>query len=150
MTATEAAEALVAWASATCEDLNSAYDYDPQRISAALPVATAAVESEAVVRSDPTLGIEVADLGIEQAGVHTMRSTLALLVDPSDDEAAARQLEGFVADLAAALKADTTLGERVTACAPYWSASYEPPFLEFDDGTKARVAYLTVTLAELA
>ncbi len=149
MNATEAAAALSEWASDTCDGLNNAYNHDPATISHALPIATAGVTTEAVVRSDPTLGIAITDLGIEQANVHVLRSTILLIVDETPGEEAAQELEGFVAELAAALKSDETLGGRVTAASPFWSASYEPPFIEFDDATKGRVAYFSLAIAEL-
>jgi hypothetical protein len=147
--ATEVAAALSEWASETCADLNNAYNHDPKTISHALPIATAGVTNEAVVQSDPTLGIAIADLGIQQASLHVLRSTILLIVDETPGEEAAQQLEGFVAEMAAALKVDETLGGRVPGASPFWSATYEPPFIEFDDTIKGRAAYFSLVVAEL-
>ena len=154
MDATEAAKALTEWAAATCPDLNNAYDYDPSSIQHALPVAVAGISDEEDTASEPRLGIEVSDVGIEQAALHVMRFTIELLVKDTPADAAAEQLEGFVGSLAAALRAERdtgeiTLGGRVQAASPFWQASYEPPFVEFDDGTKARRASFSLALAEL-
>lgn len=155
MDATEAAKALTAWAAEVCPDLNNAYDHDVNRIQHALPVALAAIGDEEDTSSEPRLGIEVSDVGLEQATLHVMRFTLELLVsDVPADAAAAEQLEGFVAALAGAIRAERdtgeiTLGGRVEAASPFWQASYEPPFVEFDDGTKARRASFSLALAEL-
>src|SRR5262249_18784102 len=138
------------WATKTCPTLTNAYDHDPSRIAHALPVAAAGVESEVMTKNDPTLGIAVVDVGLEQADVHVIRSTLLLLTHDEPADAVTAELEGSVAALAASLKADDTLGGRFPAVSRYWSANYEPPFMEFDDATKARVASFTVTIAELA
>jgi hypothetical protein len=147
--ATEVAKAVAAWASDTCEDLNNAYEYDPAKISHALPVAIAGVTAENVTSSDPTLGIPFAALGIDQATLHILRVDMMLMVEQTPTDAAAEQLEGFVRDLAASLAADPTLGDRVSAASPYWGASYEPPFLKFDDGTEGRAATFSLAVAEL-
>jgi hypothetical protein len=147
--ATQAAEAIAAWAADTCDALNNVYEYDTARIAAALPVAIAAVGSEHTTSSDPTLGIPVATLGLDQATLHVLRIDLALLVTPTDDDTAAKQLEGFVRDLRDDLLVDPTLGGRVSAASPYWQASYEPPFLKFDDSTEARAATFSLAVAEL-
>lgn len=149
MDATEASVTLVEWAVETCADLNNVYECDPARIQHALPIAVADIGEEAVVRSDPTLGIEIADLGLEQGNLHVLRSSIALMVDDTADDSAAKELEALVAKLGAAIATDETLGGRVHAVSPFWRASYEPPFVEFDDGTKGRMATFSLAIAEL-
>lgn len=149
MDAIEADKALVAWAMDTCSELSNGYDHDPNQIVDALPIVTASVSEEAVVASDPTLGLAIAEIGLDQAPLHVMRSTLLLMVAPEPADAADDQLKAFVAKLAASLKGDQTLGGRVPSASPYWRAPYDPPYVEFDDGTKGRAAYFSLAIAEL-
>lgn len=150
MDATEAANALVEWVEATCPALEGTYDHDPSRKSQPLPDVAAYVATEDVRPADPTLGIEFATFGIEQADLHAMRATLLLMVDPEPAADAAAALQGFVRDLRLSLRDDQTLGGRVPAASRYLQASYEPPFVEFDDGTTGRAAYVSLVIAELA
>jgi hypothetical protein len=145
----EVSAALVEWTGEVCPAINATYDRDPTSILDALPIATAAISDESVVAGDTTLGIPLADLAIEQADVHVFRSTIFLMVEPEPDDDASHALQGFVRDLGAAIKADQTLGGRVQSSSKRWSANYDPPFVEFDDGTKARVASFTVVITEL-
>jgi hypothetical protein len=153
MTATEVAKAVIEWATEICPDLNSFYDLDADQIQHALPVAMAAVTDEADSGSRPDLGIEITDLGIEQAVLHTASLSLEFLVD--DDGEASQKLESFVGALLSAKRSEArqtgsiTLGGRVQAASPFMGASYEPPFAVFDDGTKARRAAFSLTVAEL-
>jgi hypothetical protein len=150
--ATEIARAVVRWATETCPDLNSVYDHDADQILDALPIAMAAVTSEQDTASQPSLGLEVADVGLEQAVLHVANASIEFLVN--DDDEASAKLEGFVGQLAGALRSEResgeiTLGDRVEGASPYWQASYEPPFAVFDDSTKARRADFTLAVAEL-
>lgn len=149
MDATETAEALVEWALETCPALKGSYDFDPSHKDQPLPDIAAYVSSEEVTATDPSTGIEVADLGIQQAELHVMRATLLMMVDPEPADTASQALQGFVRDLAASLKADQTLGGRVPAASPRWQASYEPPFVQFEDGSEGRAAYFSLAIAEL-
>jgi hypothetical protein len=153
MTATEVAKAVIDWASETCPDLNSIYGLDEDQIRDALPIAFAVMAEEADSGSRPDLGLEITDLGIDQAVLHTVGVSIELLVD--DDEEATEKLEGFVAALLAAKREEMkasgsiTLGGRVQGASPFMTASYEPPFAVFDDATKARRASFSLTVAEL-
>lgn len=153
MDATEIGKAVTEWATDICPSLNSVYDLDADQIEHALPVAMAAVTDEGDSSSRPDLGLEITDLGIDQAILHTAAVSIEFLVD--DDEEASAQLEGFVGALLAAKRAELrqsgsiTLGGRVQAASPFMNGSYEPPFAVFDDGTKARRASFSLTVAEL-
>lgn len=149
MDAIDAADALVEWALATCPDLKGSYDHDPSSKTQPLPDIAASVTAEEDTSSEPTLGLETADVGIQQADIHVMRATLLMMVDPEPAQDATEQLQGFVRDLAASLRTDQTLGGRVSAVSPRWQASYDPPFVQFDDGTEGRAAYFSLAIAEL-
>lgn len=149
MDATEAAKALTEWAVETCPELTNAYSHNADSISAALPVAVASVGTESGTDNDPRLGIEIADFGIEQADLHVMTVDILLMVQPKPTDIADEELRGFVRELRAALKADETLSGRVPAASRFWDASYEPPYMEFDDGTVGRVATFSLAIAEL-
>lgn len=147
MDATQAADALVAWVLDTCPDLRGSYDHDPDSKTQPLPDVVACVTDESDGASDPLLGLDFATFGIEQANVHVIQARLVLMVEP--EERATEELQGFVAALAASLRADRTLGGRVPAVSPAWQASYDPPFVKFDDGTEGRFATFTLAIAEL-
>lgn len=149
MDANAIAEALVEWAMDTCPDLAGSYTHDPDSKTQPLPDVAAVVGAESESASDPALGLDIADFGIQQATLHSTRVSLFLMVDPGDGDEATQQLQGFVAALFASLRADRTLGARVPAAAPNAEASYEPPFVEFDDSTKGRIATFSLTVAEL-
>lgn len=150
MDAVEAAEALVEWALETCPDLKGSYDHDPSQKTQPLPDIAAYVSDEEVTGTDPSTGLPIADVGIQQAELHVMRATLLMMVNPEPAADADAALKGFVRDLAASLKADQTLGGRVSAVSPRWRASYEPPFVQFEDGSEGRAAYLSLDIAELS
>lgn len=153
MDATEISKAVVEWATETCPDLNSIYDQDVVEILDALPVCYAEMLDEEDAPAKPGLGLAITEFGLEQATVHATSLKLEFLVD--DDGAANEKLEGFIAALANALRAeaatgdDPTLGGRVMAAPPFWSASYDPPFAVFDDNVKARRAEFRLVVAEL-
>lgn len=149
MDANQIAEALVEWALETCPELQGSYDHDPDSKTQPLPDVAAVVGSEGDAPSDPSLGLEIADFGLQNATLHFTRASLFLMVDPGDGDAASEELRGFVGALARALRADRTLGGRVMSVSPVWQGSYEPPFVEFDDGTKGRIATFSLTVAEL-
>jgi hypothetical protein len=149
MDASRVADALVEWAIDTLPDLKGTYDHDPDSKTQPLPDLAVSVASEETRASDPTLGLPLADLGIEQATLHSLRASLLLMVDPEDAGVATEQLQDFVRDLREAVKADQTLGGRVFLASPYIQASYEPPFVEFDDGTSGRAATFSIVITEL-
>jgi hypothetical protein len=149
MDANEAASAVAGWAKATCPDL-AAYDHSPPRKTSPLPDVAVSVARESVRRNAAELGIAVVEFGLEQADVHVLEVELLLMVSPEPADEATRQLQSFVGQLRESLESDDTLGGRVAAASRYFSATYEPPYIEWDDGTKARCAFVTVTLAELA
>lgn len=148
MDASEVADALVDWVKATCPDIAGTYAHDPSGKDQPLPDVACFAQSEEVTNIDPSTG-EALATGIEQADLHVVRATVLLMVEPLPADEAANALQGFVAALGASLKADQTLGGRVPSAAPRWRASYEPPFLKFDDGSEGRAAWLELTVAEL-
>lgn len=150
MDANELADALVAWAKEACPDIASAYNHSPSRKKDPLPDVAASIASESIRRNAPELGIAIVDLGLEQADVHVLSAELLLMVKHEPAQTATEQLQTFVAQLRASLEADDTLGGRVPAASRYFAATYDPPYIEWDDGTKARCAFVSITVAELA
>lgn len=152
MNATEISKAVVDWATEVCPEINSVYDLDVASIGHSLPVALASVIEEGDSASRPDLGLEISDLSIDQAVLHTAAVSIEFLVDHDDE--ASDKLEGFIGALAAAIRAERDSGEitlagRVEGASPFWQAGYEPPLLEFDDTTFARRAAFQLTVAEL-
>jgi hypothetical protein len=149
MDANQLAEILVDWVKETCPDLLGAYAHDPATKTQPLPDVAVFVDNERDAPGDPTLGLPLADFGIEQATAHISSVTVMLMVAPTDDDSADQELRTFIDQLANSVRAQNGLGGRIAGAAPYWSASYEPPFVEFDDSTKGRAATFSLTVAEL-
>jgi hypothetical protein len=153
--ATEISKAVAAWVVEVCPEVNNAYKYDPARIEHALPIAIVEAHDEEDAASDPRLGLAISDVGIEQAVLHVTRLSIELVVDEKPAGEATAKLEGFVAALAAALRAERAAGEitlagRVEAVSPFWQANYEPPFIQFEGGVKGRRASFSLAVAELS
>lgn len=146
MSATDIADGLVAWALAVLPELEGSYDYPAGERDQALPDIAAEVHEEENVAANPGLDDEITS-GFEQADVRGYTCAVLLVVDPTDPQAASHQLYDFIDRLAYAIRADQTLGGRVLRCSRNWKASYEPPFVEFEDGSKGRLATLTLSVA---
>jgi hypothetical protein len=141
--ATEVAAQLIDWAQKTCPGLVGAYDRDPAAKTQPLPDVAAYCTAERWTDRDPDTGEH-----IEQADFHVLDMRLLLMVVPDDE--ADDLLKGFVADLVASLRADQTLASRVGAVGAHPEATYDPPFIKFDDGTEGRAVEVSLTVAEIA
>lgn len=144
MDATAAADALVEWVKATIPAIKGTYDHDPSEKTQPLPDVAASISAEEVTDRDPDT-----ELQIEQADLHIMRATLLLMVPPEPAGEATETLQDFVAALGASIAEDQTLGGRLPAVSRRWSASYEPPYVQFEDGTEGRAVYFSLVIAEL-
>ena len=146
------ADALVDWAVATCPAILGAYNHPhAQKENDAdgkvlFPDIAAEIQSTRTVREDNE---HFPELTIQQLLLRVHTFSLMFVVDPNDPEQATKDLEGIIDKLTEELVGDKSLGDRVVRASPITTASYEPPFVEFADGTRGRFATLEITVADI-
>lgn len=145
--AADVAAAIVDWVMETVPDLAGAYDYAAEKRDEPLPDVACEVTDEAVVPNPPQLMPAVP--GIDQTPLfHVLGADLLLVVDPDPPREAAQALNGYVRSLAVSLLPE---GKRLASglfISPLFTAGYRPPFVEFDDGQRGRLATVRLTVAE--
>lgn len=142
MTTIEIAAALEAWAAETTGA--NAYDHPPEQLDKALPLVACEIQRAGRVGDDRQLP----ERAYQQHDLRVWRADLILLVAPDPAWTASQALYQMVDDLAAALAADRTLGGRVEVASPMWEASFDPPEVEYPDGTVARQATFSIVVGE--
>lgn len=143
---TAMAERLSDWAVETLPELGTRVtDYASGQKKYALPDLAVEIQSVEMRQADPA---DFPELSIEQAFLRVYAYDLLLVADPADEQAASDQLSDFVDRLTQSGVDDATLGGRVPGVALTFSASFTPPFVEFDDGTRGRLATLSLTVGE--
>lgn len=147
MTTAEIADALTAWAVDTLPALQGSYNHPTAGKDQPLPDVAIEVDESRISQrpEDPSLS---AIFAIEQVAMRTWNVRLLLMVKPEPGEAASQQLAGFVDDLMAAVMSDGTLGGQVPWTSKEMRGSFQPPFVQFDDGTRGRLATLELTVGE--
>jgi hypothetical protein len=145
MTSQETADALVAWARGLLGIDATASRSSPENAWPLPDVAASVVE----ITQDP--GVSVSDRTRLQQGLTRVRQCQVLLaVEPGESaeesDSASRDLYTYVDALMDQLVTDDRLGGHLPAgrARKHASCSFDPPFIEFDDGARARVATVTV------
>jgi hypothetical protein len=142
-------ENLVEWAG-TQTGITSEYAYAAGQKTMALPDVAAEIQREAIARADTSL---LPTSSIEQVVVRSYVINLMFLVAPDPPDEATNTLTGYVDTLTTAILTDPTcggaLGENIIIT-PEHQATFTPPFLQFEDGTRGRTCTMELTLAELA
>lgn len=142
LTTEQLATALESWAAETL-GINTV-EHAPTRLSDVLPLVICEVKTDRRAdRDDQLPGVAT----YQQTYVRARRADLLLMVSPDDSWAATQILYGYVDDLASALL-EPTLGGRVHTASPYYEASYDPPEVQYADGTTARAATFSITIGE--
>lgn len=148
MNTADVATALEAWAVESVPELHS-YEHAPATLDEALPLVVAEVQGDRLVDAR-TAGFSAS--AYQQTLMRVWDASLLLLVQPgrTPDETwvASQKLYEFVDALGGALRTDHTLGGRVEAASPLYTASYDPPEVQYADGTVARAATLRVNVGE--
>lgn len=89
---------------------------------------------------------ELANLQQRDFRVLTMR--LLLIADPTDERAASQSLWGYIDTLTTAVRDDTRVGvESGLMVSRRMRASFDPPFVKYDDNTVGRAAWLYLKVA---
>jgi hypothetical protein len=144
MTLKEFSDAVLDWAVETLPELNAS-TYDHATDERTKPFPDVALEVVDVRRGGAPTGIDTRLAKIQQVQqivVRTVDFELILVVDPEDPQVAEDQLKDFVERIFNALEEDKTLGNRVQWVDDSPRASFRPPFVEFDDGTRGRIVTL--------
>jgi hypothetical protein len=139
----EAAQAVEEWA-AEALGFSSSYDYPPDQLLKQLPLVLAAVKRKER-KPNPA---QFQEHGYQQMTVRVWSTDLVLLVVPDPADVATQQLYDVVDVLENAIYRDPTLGGRVGFTEKDVDASFDPPEVEFDDGTVARQATFTMVVGE--
>lgn len=141
-TTPEIIAAVEAWAVATVPELNS-YDSPPEELDQAMPLAIAEVVRDELKTADETL---LSKGQYQQTFLRVHSVDLVLLVNPNPAWTASEALYQMVDVLTKALRRDSSLGDRVHGASPLYDASYEPPEVEYADGTVARQVTINLTI----
>lgn len=132
-----------AWATEVVPELSS-YPMAPKDIGKALPLVFSEPQDDRVSVADDDFPI-----AYQQTLMRVWTITLRILVDPAEAWTATQTLAGYVDDLGAALRAPShNLGGRVESVLPTYTADYDPPEVQTNDGTRARQVTMTITIGE--
>jgi hypothetical protein len=132
------------WAAEVVPALNT-FDYEPRSISEALPVVVADIQTDRVADTEASIpGLP----DYQQTYLRARSVDLLILVVPVPAWTAAQVLYGYVDALGAALRKDQRLGNRVEAVSPFYEATYDPPEVEYEDGTIARQVTFRIVAGE--
>ena len=140
----DVAKACEEWA-AEAAGLTSSFDTPPEHLNKALPLVIAEVQRKRRRRAPD----EFRERAYQQVTIRTWTVELTLLVSPDPSWTASQTLYDMVDALEDALFNDITLGSRVNFAEKLVDASFDPPEVEFDDGTQARQATFQMVVGEL-
>lgn len=144
MFTTDIAKACEEWA-AEAAGLNSSFDYPPESLNKALPLVIAEVQRKVRNSRPPNFPNRV----FQHTTLRIWTVELTLLVSPDPAWTASQSLYTQIDSLEDALFQDATLGGRVAFAETEVDASFDPPEVEFTDGTVARQATFLMTVGEL-
>jgi hypothetical protein len=140
------AEGIVAWVVATCSPaVIGSYAYLPEEKPDPLPDVVVDLLSRKTAVSDPLFPMQQ----IQQRWLRIWMAEVSIMVDNSDREAAAEQLNDYADQLEASAMKDGTLGGRVPFISPYFSFDLSHPFVEWEGGTRGREMTMTLAVGEL-
>lgn len=144
----EIANAIVVWAREHLAAIKTGYAFPADQKTGDLPDVAAEIQHIRLQRTSPE---NFPAAGIEQVLVRLYEFNLIFLVEPDPADTATEQLEEFVDVITAAILADPSMGELLpnTAITPVFDASFSPPFVEFEDGTRGRIATMELKVGEI-
>lgn len=138
MNTVDIATALEQWAASVIPGLNAEAS-QPEQLAFALPLVICEITEKRRRRTES---------GYQQTGMRAWSASLMLLVSPEDTWNASQILYGMIDDLELALARDPTLGGRVPIADSDYTASFQPPEVEHQDGTVARQATMKLSIGE--
>lgn len=136
---------LVNWAGDLLPALNGKYSFAPEYKDKGLPdVACEIVNVRKSVES-PEQGWALEH--IEQRSMRIYEAELLFMVPPEPPQDASNALADFIDTLTESLEAGA-LRDSFSSVSTEYNASFRPPFVEFDDGTRGRQVTLQITVGE--
>lgn len=143
MSTLDVVQAIEAWAVATVPALSS-YDHPPEELTKALPMVLAEVQVNAQQDADAQLpGVAQ----FQQTLIRSWSINLVVLSSPDPAWTASHALYGYVDALGSAILRGVVLGDMVVL-SQFYVANYDPPEVEYADGTVARQVTVRVTAGE--
>lgn len=136
-------QAVEAWAVGVVPALSS-YDHPPEELASALPMVLAEVQLDNQQDANTQLP------GMAQYQQTFLRAwSIDLIVLSSPDPAwtASHALYGYVDALGGAIREGVVL-EGIVVMSQFYEANYDPPEVEYNDGTVARQVTIRITVGE--
>ena len=153
MNEAEVTAAVIAWADALIDEIETTYDYPAAQVTGALPDFACEVLHKRIVRGDPELFPFSA---IDQAWLRVFDCQISIMVDMGSTEADARnahlQLYGFGETIENAIRSDAELGGELEArcfASPILDFDYSLPFAERPGGVRGRIMTVALSVGEL-
>lgn len=145
MRTSDLAKALEEWAAEVLE-INH-YDTPPEELDQYLPLVICEVKRKRrKPGNEPTTQFQ--QHGFQQTSTRVWEADLILLITPDPAWTASHTLYDYVDTLEDSLYKDPTLGSRVGFAEKEVDASFDPPEVEYQDGTVARQATFTLAVGE--
>lgn len=144
MTTKEVAQAVEEWA-ADAAGFTSSFSTPPVSLTEVMPLVIAEVQAK-------RRGAEATEFparGFQQTSIRVWSVELTLLVSPDPSWTASHALYDAIDALEASLYKDESLGARVAFAQKAVDSGFEPPEIEFADGTVARQATFRIIVGEL-
>lgn len=140
----ELSDAIVDWAVALIPEIEGTYAFAADRKDQALPdLAVEPTRMETILGADPRFPWA----NIEQIQLKVNSFNLLVMVEPDPPEEASTLLTSIADRVLAALVADPGFGGLALA-SPYATATMDPPFVQFDDGTRGRLCTIGFAVAQ--
>lgn len=120
------------------------FDFPPEELTENLPVVIAEISTDEQLNAEANLpGVGQ----YQQTLVRAWTVDIIILTNPDPPQDATHELYGYLDTLSGLLRKWVRLGPNVVL-SQFYSASYDPPEVEFADGTKARQVTVRVTVGE--
>lgn len=145
MTTAEIIDNIVEWIVGVLLEMKETYDHATDERGALPDVA---VEISEYRVTDAVLDARLAKLNIQQMRSKVFEIEVILVVAPDPPGDAENALKDFTDRLVDDLLADPTLSGRVAWVNTNPRVSFRPPFVEFDDGTRGRIASLYMQVGQ--
>lgn len=144
----EIADSIVAWTRTQLAAIKTGYAFPADQKTGLLPDVAAEIQHVRLRRTDAE---DFPIGGVEQVLLRVFDFNLMFLVEPEPADVATKQLEEFVDTMTAAILADPSMGELLpnVALSPVFDTSFTPPFVEFEDGTRGRMATMELKVGEV-
>lgn len=143
MTTLEMIQAVEAWAVGVVPALSS-YDHAPEELTTALPMVLAEVQLD----NQQDASTELPGMAqYQQTFLRAWTVDLVVLATPDPAWTASHALYGYVDALGGAIREGVVL-DGMVVMSQFYEANYDPPEVEYGDGTVARQVTIKITVGE--